>query len=163
VSRLSNADWSVIREERSRARPTPWRVLAERFAVTEADLRAALATPDPAPPANDDKPDRALTSYGVDLDAFKTEWAKGRSVASIARAMRIGNIKAVQIVHALGLPVRRPGSPGRWRPEHEARMRQMMGDGHTSNEIGRTLGFAGNTIRAKADALGLTFSRGRAR
>lgn len=155
VSRLSNADWAVIREERSRARPTPWRVLAERFAVTEADLRAALATPDPAPPANDDKPP---ATFGIDLRMFAAEWERGPTIRAVAARFKMGNIRAREIATALGLPDRQ-GTRGRWTVQDYTRLRQMMADGHTSPEIGRTMGFSAETIREKAHEIGLYFPR----
>jgi hypothetical protein len=160
VSRLSNADWAFIREERSRARPTPWRVLAERFAVTEADLRAALATPDPAPPANDDKPP---ATFGINLAMFAAEWESSANLRTVAARFKIGDIRAREIAQIMGLTPRK-GTKGRWKGQDYARLRQMMADGHTSPEIGRTMGFSAETIREKAHEIGLYFPRrGRAR
>lgn len=160
VSRLSAGDWSVIREERSKARPTPWRVLAERFAVTEADLRQAMATPDPAPPANDDKPP---ATFGIDLRMFAAEWDKDVPLRVVAERFRMGDARAREIAQIMGLPPRK-GIKGRWKTDDYARLRQMIADGHTSPEIGRTMGFAAETIREKAHEIGLYFPRrGRAR
>lgn len=72
VGKMSLADWSMVHAERSRPRPTPWRVLSDRLGVVEADLpRRFLRAGDPLRWANHTRQLRRARGAQVSSDVAR--------------------------------------------------------------------------------------------
>lgn len=158
VGKMSLADWSMVHAERSRPRPTPWRVLSDRLGVVEADLRDAFYAPEirfagPIIRGNFDE---------LEARRFHRMWNAGLPVQEIAHAFGRSHHWVSRTVEKMGLRRRSSGRPPVWWSQGDTdQLRLMIARGNTAREIAEALGKSRSAVIGRAWRLGLTLRRGR--